>query len=573
MDKSNVQIETVAEAYLAMLGERGVEYLFANAGTDFPPIIEALARCPALGVDTPKALAIPHENLAVAMAYGYTLVSGRPQAVMLHVNVGTANGLCGIINASRGRIPMLFTSGRTPINETGIHGSRSIFIHWPQEMFDQAGMVREHVKWDYELRNGDQLATVVDRALNIAVAEPQGPVYLTLPREVLAAPLSDGFERDRPQRRKPPVPPHPDADAIIRAAQLIAAAENPLIITTELGRNADAVALLSSLADRFSIPVVSYRPRYVNLASDHPMHAGGEPGPYLGQADVVVIIEADVPWIPSLEAPNDDATIIQIGIDPHYSRYPIRGFPCDLGITGEPSAAVRLLGEALEPERDAMKGAIESRRQAMAEVHARRDRENAESLANSKEQTPISPVWLAACVDAVKGDQAVVVNELGLASQYLTITEPGGYYATPGAGGLGWALGAALGIKLADPDKLVIAAVGDGAYMFGNPTPAHFVSRSLGLPVLFIVANNSTWGAVRRATREMYPEGHGVQADPMPLTDLTPSPDFEKVVEASGGYGEKVEDPAALPGALERAMHAVQVEGRQAVLNVICRGP
>ena len=573
MDKSNVQTETVAEAYLAMLAERGVEYLFANAGTDFPPIIEALARCLTIGVDTPKALPIPHENLAVSMAYGYTLVSGRPQAVMLHVNVGTANGLCGIINASRARIPMLFTSGRTPINESGAHGSRSIFIHWPQEMFDQAGMVREHVKWDYELRNGDQLATVVDRALNIAMTEPQGPVYLTLPREVLAAPLSGGFQRGRPQRHNPPVPPHPDADAIKRAAGLIAAAENPLIITTDLGRNAEAVAHLSNLVERFAIPVVTYRSRYVNLASDHPMHAGTEPEPYLSQADVVVIIESDVPWIPAHEAPRDDATIVQIGIDPGYSRYPIRGFPCDLGITGSPSAALRLLAEALEPERNRMKRAIESRRRRMSEAHSQRDRKNAERIAKAKDENPINPIWLSACIDAIKGDQAIVVNELGLSSQYLTTTEPGSYYATPGAGGLGWALGAALGIKLADPGKLVIAAVGDGAYMFGNPTPAHFVSQSLGLPVLYIVANNAAWGVVRQATRAMYPEGHGVEADPMPLTDLTPSPEFQKVVEASGGYGEKVEDAAALPGALERAMHAVQVEGRQALLNVICRGP
>ncbi len=573
MDRSNVQLETVAEAYLAMLAERGVEYLFANAGTDFPPIIEALARCRTLGVDTPKALPIPHENLAVSMAYGHTLVSGRPQAVMLHVNVGTANGLCGVINASRAQIPMLFTSGRTPINESGVHGSRSIFIHWPQEMFDQAGMVREHVKWDYELKNGDQLATVVDRALNIATTEPQGPVYLTLPREVLGAPLSRGVEPTRPQRRNPPVPPYPDADAIKRTAQLIATAENPLIITTEMGRNTAAVGHLSDLAERFAIPVVTYRPRYVNLASDHPMHAGTEPEPYLSQADVVVIIDSDVPWIPAHEAPRDDATIVQIGVDPGYSRYPIRGFPCDLGITAESSAAVRLLAEALEPELNSMKTGIESRRQRMLKAHSERDRKNAELRAKAKEEKPISPIWLSACVDAIKGDQAIVVNELGLPSEYLTTTEPGSYYGTPGAGGLGWALGASLGIKLADPGKLVIAAVGDGAYMFGNPTPAHFVSRSLGLPVLYIVANNATWGAVRRATRAMYPDGHGVEADPMPLTDLTPSPEFQKVVEASGGYGEKVEDAAALPAALERAMHAVQSEGRQALLNVICGGP
>ena len=165
-------VESTAEAYLELLAARGIEYLFANAGTDFAPLIEAYAKRGAQGQTSPRPLTIPHETPAVAMAHGYTMVSGRPQAVMVHVIVGAGNAVGGIINAARCNVPMLFSAGRNPITEYGLPGSRDRHIHWAQESFDQAGMVREYVKWDYELRGFSQLETVVDRALTVAQAEP-----------------------------------------------------------------------------------------------------------------------------------------------------------------------------------------------------------------------------------------------------------------------------------------------------------------------------------------------------------------------------------------------------------------
>ncbi|MCZ6522339.1 MAG: thiamine pyrophosphate-binding protein, partial [Alphaproteobacteria bacterium] len=170
MARRTTTVESAAEALLLVLAERGVDYLFGNAGTDFPPLIEALAKAAGAPSRAPVPIAVPHENLAVAMAHGFYLVSGRPQAVMLHVNVGTANAICGLLNAARENVPMLVAAGRTPIAEDGAFGARSVFIHWGQEMFDQAGMVREIVKWDYELRTPDQVEAVVDRALSIAMS-------------------------------------------------------------------------------------------------------------------------------------------------------------------------------------------------------------------------------------------------------------------------------------------------------------------------------------------------------------------------------------------------------------------
>jgi acetolactate synthase-1/2/3 large subunit len=159
-----------AEEYLEALSAQGIEHLFCNPGTDFAPIVEAFARAARSNRVVPRPMVVPHENAAVGMAHGYTMVTGKPQAVMLHTNVGTANSINMLINASRDRVPILLTSGRTPFTESGAEGSRNAHIHWAQEMYDQAGMLREMVKWDYEMKRGDQAGAVVDRALELATS-------------------------------------------------------------------------------------------------------------------------------------------------------------------------------------------------------------------------------------------------------------------------------------------------------------------------------------------------------------------------------------------------------------------
>ena len=182
---------TVAETFLASLVDNGIEYVFANGGTDFAPVIEALVSSSQAGRKIPEFVTVPHENVAMAMAEGYYRISGKPAAVMVHVTVGTANTICGVMNASRDNVPILVMAGRTPLTETGDIGSRNVAIHWGQENFDQGGMLREYVKWDYELRDNQPVEKIVNRALDIAMSEPRGPVYLNLPREVLGHTVSN----------------------------------------------------------------------------------------------------------------------------------------------------------------------------------------------------------------------------------------------------------------------------------------------------------------------------------------------------------------------------------------------
>ena len=560
---------TVAEAYLTLLAEHGIDYLFANAGSDFGPIIEGLTRAQSGAGLAPTPITCPHENTALHMAIGYYLVTGRMQAVMVHTNVGTANGLMGLMNASRGGVPMLYSAGRTPINEDTYQGHRDMDINWTQEMFDQAGVLRESVKWDYELRNAPQLETVVDRALTVARSEPTGPVYLTLPREVIAQKL-DTFSYSAPARLQAASPPAPDPVTLEKVATLLANAENPLIVASQAGRALDVMAPLGALAEKYAIPVIQYRNRFVSLASDHPMNLGFEPRPLLGEADVILVLDSVVPWLPHQHKLKEGAAVINMAPDPLYRYIPIRGHQSDIALTTTVGLGLTLLADAMAGPARAKSTAIDARRKKVAERRAAMLDNRRRLLEDKKNATPIHPAWLSHCIDQVKDRDSVVVIESGLMQDYVTTTMPGTLFSETAASGLGAGTGTALGAKLASPDKLVIGTYGDGSYMFGNPVASHFVSAESNLPLLHIVFNNNHWGAVRNSTNRVMPNGYAQKSNRPPLTFLDTANKYEKAVEVADGYGEAVSDPTKLMSALERARKVVEIEKRQALLNVIC---
>ena len=569
MAKTTLLNVTVADAYLALLADRGVDYFFANAGTDFAPIVEAMAKAQSLETRIPEPVTCPHENTALHMAIGYYLVTGKPQAVMVHVNVGTANGMNGFLNAARGNIPVLFTAGRTPTNEEGLDGHRSLDIHWTQEMFDQASMVRETAKWDYELRNGKQTETIVDRALAVAKSEPTGPVYLSLPREVLAEQLNE-FTYESPGRQHAAAPPYPNAAATDEAAALLADAENPLIITNWAGRNPQVWEPLGALAERYAIPVVQYRNRYMSLPTDHPMNLGYDLNPLLGKADVILVVDVAVPWLPATDKVRDDAKVIHMGADPLHSYVPLRGHPCDIALACATDAGLAVLNEAMSAHEGRVKRQIDKRRSALGEMWQEQRDGWAKRLDQVKDNKPIHPIWITHCINQIKGDDTIVVKESALASTHIDISRPGTLLNAGAASGLGHGLGVALGAKLAAPDRLVIGTHGDGSYMFGNPIASHYVAAEQKLPHLTVIFNNQRWQAVRRATVGLNPEGYAAKSDHQPITMLNAVDKYEKAVEVADGYGERVEEAADLMPALERGLKAVETEKRQAVINVIC---
>lgn len=559
-----VQADSAADLLLQRLADIGVDYFFGNGGTDFPPIAEAFARAESMNTRVPRPMVIPHENVAVAMAHGVYMISGKPQAVMVHVNVGTANTINAVLDASRDETPVLLFAGRSPYSETCRHGTRTRYIHWAQEMFDQAGMLREAVKWDYELHHPEQAGDLVSRAYQIAMANPRGPVYATLPRDILAAPV--GSAPVAAHRHAVPSIPHPAPAAMALLSRWISEAERPLIVTASAGRTVAGFEALAQFADQYAVPVVSFHPRFLNIASDHPMNFGSLPGPLLANADLVIALDCDVPWIPTLESPPTSCRIVHIGADPARARYPMWSFPADLCLTGETAAVLSALCAGARDVGEADAARIASRR-------ARLNGPTAPDIARAAVPTadaPITAEWLSTCIGEAIGEDAIIVNEYPLRLDHCPRTRSGSYFGLSPAGGLGWGLGAAIGAKLAAPDRLVVATLGDGAYMFANPTAAHFVSDAYGLPILTIVFNNALYGAVRNSTLAMYADGFAAKGKGRVLAELTPSPAFEILVEASGGVGFKVERASELPETLAKAVEIVTRDHRSVLVNVIC---
>ena len=571
--QKTISIENTAQGYLELLRERGVKYFFGNAGTDFASLVDAFAKFAEEEKQYPRPITVPHEFVAVSMAHGYYMVTGEPQVVMVHVIVGTANASGAIINAARAHVPIIFSAGRTPLTEAGFTGSRNVLIHWAQESFDQASLVREFVKWDYELRNFAQLETVVDRALAIATSEPGGPVYLTLPREVLAESHEELTINTAP-RQQAHRATVPDSAQVKEVAKLIAQATNPLVITSGVGRDPQAVEALVTFAESFAIPVVvGVGKTHMNFPTSHPLHLGFDSTPYLREADVVLVIDTDVPWLPTVVSPKETACVIQLGHEPLYSRYPIRGHAIDIALAAQPRATLRLLTKEMLSYQEQSAHKIANRFETVRAEH-KQQREawgaHAEAVKGDK---PIDPAWLSACINQVLEAETIVVNEYDLVPTQVDLTVPGSFFGPSPAAGLGWGIGAALGAKLAAPEKTVIATVGDGSYLFNVPTSCHFVSQAYNLPILVVVFNNQCWGAVRGAAASVHPEGWAVKTNHFPLSELSPTPAYEMICQANGGYGERVEESDEVLPALKRALRVVKAEGRQAVLNVICKHP
>lgn len=543
----------------------GVDYVFANSGTDFPPIIEGLIDATRKAIDLPIPVTCPHEHAAVGMAHGYYLMSGRMQAVLLHTNVGLSNGATGAINAACDQIPVLMMSGRTPVMEKGRFGARTVPIGWGQEMFDQTALVREVSKWDYELRFPEQLPELLDRAAAIANSTPKGPVYLSLPREVLCEEIP-AEQASAPVTMRP-VTSAPAPAALEQAARLLTSAKTPLIISQRGVGTQAAFDAFAAFADRWAIPVCQYWASQLSLANSHPMNIGQDPGELLAEADVVLVINALAPWWPDRTTLRDDATVIQLGPDPLFARTPVRNFRADLCLTGEtPDVLTALIDEMGTPP--TRSETISQRHQRIAErAEARRAAVQARAVSGAR--GPMTKEWVSHCLgQAIKGLEATVFHELGAPMEPLDLDRHNSYFQEPYSGGLGWGLPAALGAQLAAPDRLIFATMGDGSYMFANPTACHQIAEALSLPVITLVLNNEEWAAVRHSAEGLYRDGLAPKANEVPLTSLRPSPDFTKTAEASRAYTETVLTGDALPAALQRAIDVATQERRQVLLNI-----
>ena len=563
--------QTTAHHFLEGLRELGIEYLFSNLGTDHAPLIEELARHETEGSAFLKPLLCPHENTAVHMATGYAAVTGRGQVVLVHVDAGTANASMGLHNAFRSRLPVLLVAGRAPYTSRGeLLGGRDNYVHFIQEPFDQAGVVRPYVKWEGDLPSGLVVKEVLRRAYSVMSSDPPGPAYLTLRREMLAQGWDSGKVASYPEagygaNRLGGV----DPARIDRIVSRLLEAQRPLLVTSYAGRNPAVVEKLGRFAALAGVRVVEANPQSIAIAHDHPCFAGHSAAPFLPEADLGILLDTDVPWIPGDVQPGAASHWVQIDVDTIKDKLPLWPYAAHDRLLADAATVLDQLSEALARRADAgfRQRAGERVRAFEAEGRDRREKLAAQA-AQPGRQGAIATPYLCAAIARAIDDRAILVNE-GVRSAPVAMAHiprrEGGTYIGTGGGGLGWSAGTALGAKLAAPDRDVVRIVGDGAFYFGNPTSFFAVGRHYALPTLTVLVDNSGWAAVKTATARVYPQGHAARQDSF-QSQLAAGMEFTKVAEAAGAFGLAVDDPARVDEALFRCLQEVRA-GRPALLH------
>jgi len=560
---AGTRFANAAGELVATLADEEVDYLFINPGTDTAPVQEALAGARASGTPSPRAVLCTHEFVALSSAMGHYAASGKPQALMVHVDAGTLNLGGALHNAQRGRVPAVIFAGRSPYTTAAeIPGHRDSPIHWQQEQLDQQAPLRAFGKWTMEVPRGRELGGIVRRAFQVARSDPAGPAYVMLPREALMEPAGTGPAR----RLLPPRPAAPDPGGLAEAALSLADAGHPVIVTGRTGARPPAVASLVQVAELLGCPVLDHRDR-LNFPPRHPLYAGDSSG-LLREADVVLLLDAEVPWVPAHVAPPAAARVLQIDIDPVKATMPSWSYPVDLALTADTAVALPLLLTELRrlatPGRE---GRWRARREQVAERLAG-IRRQWEATAMSGEPADAADAMLHA-LNRVLPPEAIVLEEAvtnrGAVLRQI-VREPGRYYAT-GSPALGWAVAGAMGVKLARPDAPVVAVCGDGSFNFAVPTAALWSAQRAGAPFLAVILDNRAYRASRLPVQRLYPSGAAGAEGTFPETDLTPAPDYVQLARAYGGDGAVVRRPADIPDAVDHCL-ALLAGQRCGVLDI-----
>jgi len=543
------------ETFVELLNASGVEYIFYNPGYDVVPILSAAARYRTAGRPAPATIMCLDESVALNAAHGNYLVSGRPQVVLVHSELGTQQVGGAIQQAWWGRIPVILCAARM------VAPGR---INWRQEPYDQGAMVRNCVKWDHEVRENEDFYTALRRAFQIATTEPRGPVYLSYPMDTLLKKTEIKSITAAAIEELPEV----DAATLNKAADLLLKAENPLIMTGFSGRNHKAVAALVALAEVSGARVVT-APVRMNFPADHPLCARMEPGdgrqsrPYFMSADVVLVIDYDIPYAYPKNQPDAGTKIIHIDIDFVKQGEPLWNKQADIPIKADSGKVVPALTGLIRQKRTAAQNVrIQERIKRIREEGQRRREWRAMGI-SAGDKKPISAEWLAFCVNQAIDEDTIVVNQTitlsASVARQVSRTRPGTLLGCAG-GTIGWALGAALGAKIAAPDKLVVALMGDGAFVYGGPTATLWPAARYRAPFLSVIFNNQAYGAIKSLFQGPWQEG---------IKDslISPSPDYALTAQACGAYGRVVEEPDEVLPALQEAIGQVR-RGKAAVLDV-----
>lgn len=553
---------TAAEQLISILAEEDVDHLFFNPGTDTAPVQEALAVARERMLPHPQTVLCTHEVVALSAALGHHLVTGQAQALMVHVDAGTLNLGAALHNVQRNQVPVVVMAGRSPYSlHPEVPGHRDSPIQWQQDEPDQAAAMRAYGKWTLEVPRGREMGGLVRRAFQVARTAPGGPAYLMLPREALMEPPGD-----KPPTLAVPSPPAPDPHALRDLAHRLAGARRPVIVTDRVGRRPQSVETLVAIADLLGALVTETRDA-VNFPSRHPLYAGPKTAEVLGRGDVVLLLDAEVPWVPGAGGPHADAHVLQIDLDCVKATMPTWSYPIEVAVTADTTIALPALLAELRRLGTPTRRKRWAENRAESEAVAARLRADWADRARSEDPDDAPDAMLAALQAALPPDaltiEEAVTNKPALTRQLHRA--PGRHFGV-GAPALGSGLGAALGAKLADPAAPVVAITGDGAFNFGVPTAALWSAHRAGAPFVTVILDNGAYLASRRPVETLFPEGAARRGNSFPETRLGGALDYAALARACGGEGLVVERPDQMAAALERAIASTR-EGRCAVVD------
>src|SRR5215469_16467152 len=567
---------SAAHYFLEGLVDLGIDYIFANLGTDHVSIIEEMARWDQEGRKHPEMILCPHEVVAVHMAGGYALATGRSQAVLVHVDAGTANACMAVQNLFRYRLPVMLFAGRAPHTLHGeLKGSRDAYVHFVQDPFDIASIVRPYVKWEYSLPSGIVVKEALARAGAFAHIDPPGPVYMMLPRETLAEEWDEAAMPAYPASRYGSVRAGGIEPARAEAiAMALMAAENPVAFAAYLGRKGEAVEVLDKLARACGIRVAEFNSIDLNIPQDSPCYAGFDPLALLENADLGLLLDTDVPFVPQSRRARE-MKWIQIDIDPLKADFPMWGFATDMRVQGDSSIVLQQVLDAIETRADdAWRKRIAARIESWSGARDASVKRRADASANKGVSGALNPAFAFETLSAKLSQDDVVLNEAirngPILQAHLRRTKPQSYVGLAG-GGLGFSGGMALGLKLAQPKRRVVQVIGDGGFHFSSPDSVYATAQQYQIPILTIVLDNGGWQAVKSATQRVYPKGIAAETDQFQSRLMSGRQgerrDFSDVAKAFGAHGECVREPDELAAAINRCLAALD-DGKAAVLHV-----
>lgn len=566
-----VAVEGAADAYVRAFELNGARYFFNSPGSEFAPLWERFAGTEAdagrpESPDRLENVGCRHEELAIHLAMGYTGLTGEPQVVGLHANVGSLHAAMSMHGAFRNNVPMLIITSHADTHEGefpgGTPGPHYLSFEAPG---GAENYYARYVKWLAHPSRNENATRYLARAFRIARTPPQGPVVLNLSRELL---YDDALTEADLIREVPGTPATPDPAVLDQLTDKLEQAENPLIISglTELQREASDRVV--ELAEGLDAPVLQNPTWSFGVPVEHPLSLGSGAfvSDHLAAVDLVLVVGSTRPWYPPESGAPPDAEIVILSSDPAQPKLDYWNYPADWLVTGEPAST--------------LSGILERRPTAAVErsVDWRAEHERLRAYwrtraSEGRDAIPIDPFWLCGELDRQLPNDAVIVDET-IVHRHLVanlIESRDRRYLPSGlllAGGIGGGLGMALGAKLAEPDRPAVALLGDGSYNY-NPVSAAFgAADEHELPFLAVVFNNGGYQSQKASHVSAYPDGRAVRTGDFPSTSIEPNPRYDRQVAAWDVHGARVTHPEELAGAVETALAEV-ADGNAALLDVI----